>query len=228
MANAAASVSQLRVEGAAIAFTVAVTGPAEATFDTLMLAYDSTGDERNRTDCGRMTGGQTWDASLDLPVHSLGDGDYSVWVFVMPTDTGGAPPTPVAQAGVSFMIAQGHVYPSHERPVALTEINAPQLTGVRLEGTWVVFAMTNDESFDIEVLHELRLEPPDGGDARVFEGKEVLRGRGTQEGHYLLPEDLADGRWRFAVTVRVANTFDLSATSYHALDVNGRVLTLIS
>ena len=73
-------------------------------------------------------------------------------------------------------MAQGHVYPSHERAVALTPMNAPQLTAVRLEGTWVVFEMTNDESFDIEVLHELRLEPPNGGDARVFEGKEVLRG----------------------------------------------------
>jgi hypothetical protein len=55
----------------------------------------------------------------------------------------------------------------------------------------------------------------------------LLRGGGTQVGHYLLPEDLADGRWRFALTVRVANSFNLFATSYLYLDVNGRVLTLI-
>jgi hypothetical protein len=26
-------------------------------------------------------------------------GDYGVWIFVMTTDTGGAPHTPIAQAG---------------------------------------------------------------------------------------------------------------------------------
>jgi hypothetical protein len=73
MATSTATVTGLRVDDQAIAFTVKVDGPPGTTGEGSMMVYGATGTERSRTDLGVMTR-PTLGRLAELPVASLGDG----------------------------------------------------------------------------------------------------------------------------------------------------------
>ena len=152
-----------------------------------MVVYDAAGTDRQRTELGTMASGQSWQASLDLPASTLDDGDYGVWVFVT-AGTAHNMAGPAVQEGVGFLIGRGRVYPSREQVDQRTFTTPPTLSPLRLEGSWIVFDMTNHETFDIEVSHEFAISLEGSVDPQKFRGLELVRAEATQHGHYLLPD----------------------------------------
>ena len=53
-----------------------------------------------------------------------------------------------------------------------------------------------------------------------------MRAGATQQGHYLLPENLADGKYIVAVTIQNEDS-DYIAPTMAALQVDGTVVTVI-
>jgi hypothetical protein len=226
MATVEAVLTDLRVQDQTLAFSLAVTGDAGGTVAPMMVVYDAAGTERDRTDLGTMDAGQTWEASLDLPVAKLEDGDYGAWVFITTTASDGQT-GPYVEQGISFLVGRGRVYPSGEHPDKPVFNTPPTLSAPRLEGSWVVFDMTNHETFDVEVYHQMAIGIAESGNMQTFHGQELLRATATQQGHYLLPEDLADGRYLILITVQDEGS-SYEAPGVAEIQVNGTVVTLLS
>lgn len=225
MATTSATIDNLRIEGQSLAFTLSVVGDAGGYADVMTIVYDAAGGERANKEHGRLDAGQSWDAYLDLPAATLDDGDYGAWVFafaVTADDKSGDS----AQQGISFLVARNYIYPSNERPDTPTFSEPPTLSPLRLEGTWIVFDMKNNEEYDVSVVHELSIGIKDSGDAQWFQGEELLRASATHQGHYLLPDNLVDGRYLAMVAVRKEGS-DLSAAEVTEIQVDGTVLTLM-
>jgi hypothetical protein len=225
MATASATITNLRIEGQALAFTLAVDGNEGDYADAMMIIYDAAGNERERTDLGKMTAGQSWDAVLDLPAATLDDGDYGAWVYVS-TTTADDHFGDGAEQGVSFLVGRNHIYPSTEQPDARPFTTPPTLSPLRLEGSWLVFDMTSHETFDVEVFHQFAIGLQDSGEQQTFHGQELLRAGATQQGHYLLPDNLADGRYVAIVTIQNAGS-DFIEPAVSGLQVDGTVVTVV-
>ncbi len=225
MATPSATITNLRIEGQTLAFTLAVQGNEGDFAEALMIVYDASGSERERTELGTMAAGQSWDAVLDLPAATLDDGDYGAWVYAS-TTTGDNQYGAGAEQGVSFLVGRNHIYPSTEHADKRTFTTPPTLSPLRLEGTWIVFDMTSHETFDVEVYHEFAIGIEDSGDQQTFHGKELLRAGATQQGHYLLPENLADGRYLAVVTIQNEGS-DYIAPAISGLQVDGGVITVV-
>ena len=227
MANVAATLSNLRIEDQTLAFDLSVTGDVGGYGETTMIVYDAAGTERQRTDLGSMSVGEIWEAHLDLPGSTLGDGDYGAWVYVV-TVAADEQDGPAIEQGVSFLVGRGRIYPSREAADRRTFTTPPTLSGLRLDGTWVVFDMTNHEAFDIEVFHELSISPAELYDNyQTFHGQELVRAGATQQGHYLLPDHLADGRYDVLVTIQNEGS-DLIEPAIALIQVDGNVVTTVS
>ena len=190
-----------------------------------MVVYDAAGTDRQRTELGTMASGQSWQASLDLPASTLDDGDYGVWVFVT-AGTAHNMAGPAVQEGVGFLIGRGRVYPSREHVDQRTFTTPPTLSPLRLEGSWIVFDMTNHETFDIEVSHEFAISLEGSVDPQKFRGLELVRAEATQHGHYLLPDHLAGGRYLVSVTLQNEGS-DLVDPASANIQVDGDVITLV-
>lgn len=226
MATASASITNLRIEGQALAFTLAVDGDEGGFAEAMLIVYDASGNERERTDLGKMATGQSWDAVLDLPAATLDDGDYGAWVYATATTADNQFGTG-AEQGVSFLVGRNHVYPSTEHADKRTFTAPPTLSTLRLEGTWMVFDMTSHETYDVEVFHEFAIGIQDSGDFQIFHGEELLRAGATQQGHYLLPDNLADGRYLAIVTIQNEGS-DYVAPAVSGLQVDGGVITVLA
>jgi len=225
MANPSVSVTDLRVDDQAVAFSVTVDGPPDTNAKGDLIVYDAAGVERSRTDLGQMTGPQRWDAWLELPVHSLPDGDYAAWVFVV-TDGDYLGPGSTDQKGISFLMGRGRVYPSQEAAPKREFGQPPTVSPMRLEGTWIVFDMTNAQSYDVPVNHEFTIGQ-EGGTFQTFRGQELLQAKATQQGHYLLPDDLADGKYLAALSVQVEGS-DFPAVGISYILIDSGVITQLS
>jgi hypothetical protein len=225
MATVSATITHLRIEGQALAFTLAVDGNEGDFAEVMMIVYDAAGSERERTELGTMLAGQSWDAVLDLPAATLDDGDYGAWVYATTTAADGQFGHG-AEAGVSFLVGRNHIYPSTEHADKRTFTTPPTLSPLRLEGTWIVFDMTSQETFDVEVHHEFAIGIEESSDQQLFHGTELLRAGATQQGHYLLPENLADGRYLAIVTIQNEGS-DYIAPAISALQVDAGVITVI-
>ncbi len=225
MATASATITNLRIEGQALAFTLTVDGDEGGFAELMMIVYDASGTERERTDLGKMASGQTWEAMLDLPAANLDDGDYGAWVYANTTTADNQFGTG-AEQGVSFLVGRNHVYPSTEHADKRTFTTPPTLSPLRLEGSWLVFDMTSHETFDVEVHHEFGIGIQDSGDLQTFHGEELLRAGATQQGHYLLPENLADGRYLMVITIQNEGS-DYIAPAVAGLQVDGGVMTVV-
>ena len=114
MATVSATITNLRIEGQALAFTLAVDGNEGDYAEAMMVVYDAAGTERERTELGRMAAGQSWDATLDLPAATLEDGDYGAWIFASTTTAADNQFGTGAEQGVSFLVGRNHIYPSTE------------------------------------------------------------------------------------------------------------------
>jgi hypothetical protein len=133
---------------------------------------------------------------------------------------------PNAEQGISFLVGRGHVYPSGEQADKRTFTTPPTLSNLRLEGSWIVFDMTNHDGSDLEVFHQLAIRLESSADFQMFHGQELVRAGATQQGHYLLPDNLADGRYVVIVTVQnEGSDYVLPATS--GIHVDGDVITAI-
>jgi hypothetical protein len=214
----------VRIEDQAVAFSVAVEGPPDSKGNGLMVVYDAVGTERSRTDLGELVPGQRWDALLDLPVGSLADGDYAVWVFVGSEASDGSFGKG-DQKGASFLVGRGRVYPSTERAAARGFAAPPTLSPMRLEGTWIVFDMTNAETYDVAVTYQVSISQP-GGTTREFHSTELLRPRATQQGHQLLPDDLPNGKYMVIVLAQAEGS-DFPATVLGDVLIDGAVVTMV-
>jgi hypothetical protein len=224
MAHVEASITNLRIEEQSLAFDLMISGDPGGSGAPVMIIYDAQGVEHDRSFLGTMEVDQPWNAVVDIPVAKLPDGDYGAWVFVNTTAADGTF-GPQAEAGVSFLMGRGRVYPSREQADEPSDHSAPGLSSIRLEGSWIVFDMTNREAFDVEVDHELSVSAMDLTNEQKFNGLELVRAGATQQGHYLLPEDLADGRWMVSVTIQVAGS-NRAALTIAYVHVAGGVLTL--
>lgn len=227
MARATATINNLHIKDQMLAFSMESSGDTTVELLLYMAVYDAAGTTRQQNDLGSMVPGQPWTAELDLPVSDLEDGDYSAWVSVYLYDETEINPddTPLTQQGVSFLVGRGRVYASNERPDAPTQADPPRVSEPRLDGTWVVFDMTNLEKLDVEVHHELMVYDAAGNDAaRKAEGQELLRAGATQQGHHLLPEGLADGRYMLMVTVNREGS-DMPSVMSSWIEVAGTVIT---
>ena len=226
MATVSATITNLRIEGQALAFTLAVAGNEGDYAEAIMVVYDAAGSERERTELGKMAAGQSWDATLDLPAATLEDGDYGAWIFATTTtadDQFGAG----AEQGISFLAGRNHIYPSTEQVDKRSFTTPPTLSPLRLEGTWIVFDMTNHETYDVEASHELSIGIQESGDPQTFHGQELLRAGATQQGHYLLPENLADGRYLAVVTIQNEGSEYVGPPAVANLQVDGTVITVL-
>ena len=101
------------------------------------------------------------------------------------------------------------------------------LSPLRLEGSWIVFDMTSRETFDVEVYHEFGIGIEDSGDQQTFHGTELLRAGATRQGHYLLTENLADGRYLAVVTIQNEGS-DYIAPAISSLQVDAGVITVVA
>jgi len=130
------------------------------------------------------------------------------------------------QQGISFLVGRGHIFPSSEAPDERTHQAAPGLSFLRLEGTWIVFDMINHESFDVEVVHEFTVSDMVPTDVATMHGRELVRAGATQQGHYLLPDTLADGKYLVEVLANAEGS-DLSAMAMAEIEVDGTAVTLV-
>lgn len=220
-----ATITNLRIADQALAFTLTVTGDAGGFAEPMMYVYDAAGSERERTNLGRMEVGQTWEALLDLPATTVGDGDFGAWIDVLTTAADGQM-GPLAREGIGFLVGRGRVYPSREHVDDRTFDTPPTLSPLRLEGTWIVFDMTSTAQHDVEVIHQLAVGIENSGNFQSFHGQELLRAGATQQAHYLLPDQLADGKYIVSVTAKNEGS-DFPAAGYAEFQVNGGVITLL-
>ncbi|HEY7627809.1 MAG TPA: hypothetical protein VH761_12100 [Ilumatobacteraceae bacterium] len=226
MARATATINNLRIKDQMLAFSMESSGDTAVELLLYMAVYDAAGTMRQQSDLGSMVPGQPWTAELDLPVSDLEDGDYTAWVSVYLYDEAETNPddTPLVQQGVSFLVGRGRIYASNERPDAPTSADPPRVSKPRLDGTWVVFDMTNSEHFDVEVHHELSVYNQAGDEVHKANGQELLRASATQQGHHLLPEELADGRYMLMVVVNREGS-DMPSVTSSWMEVAGTVIT---
>jgi hypothetical protein len=84
--------------------------------------------------------------------------------------------------------------------------------------------MTSNEKHDVEVIHQLLIGRTDMDDQQTFHGEELLRAGATQQGHYLLPESLPDGRYYVGVTVQNEGS-DYVMPELMYIQVDGSVIT---
>jgi hypothetical protein len=222
--DASATISELRIEEQGVAFRVTVDGPPGTTGKGTMIIYDASGVERSRTDLTDLAAGQSWDTWLEVRGESLGDGDFAAWVIVV-TDTADGSFGKNDEKGVSFMVGRGRVYPSQEVAHAIEHATPPTISPLRLEGSWVVFDMTNPETYDLPVAHELMIGQ-EGGTFQTLKGTELLQAQATQQAHYLLPADLVNGKYLIAVSVTVAGSYFPNLGLAYIL-VDGGVITLL-
>jgi hypothetical protein len=225
MATVAATLTNVRIDDQSIAFTLDVSGDPGGTASAYLFIYDAAGTERERTELGSMSVGQTWEAHLDLPVSKLEDGDYGAWVDVLTKAADGQDGT-FAREGVAFLVGRGRVYPSHEHVDQRSFDDPPTLSPLRLEGSWLVFDMTSTAKHDVEVLHRMAIAIAESGNAQEFHGQELLRAGATQQAHYLLPEHLEDGRYVVAVSAQNEGS-DYPSVGVLELQVSGGVVTVI-
>lgn len=207
-------------------FTVESSGDTAVQLLLYLGVYDAAGTDRQQNDLGSIVPGQTWTGEIDLPAASLEDGDYGAWLSVYLYDESDwdADDKPLAQQGVSFLVGHGRVYASTERAVAPTTAAPPKISALRLNGSWIVFDMTNSEQFDIEVNHELKVYDANGGEVHRANGRELVQPGATQQGHYLLPEGWGDGRYMILVLVSRAGSEEPIVGSMW-IEVAGAVMT---
>lgn len=221
-ANVTPTISDMRIENQMLAFTLTVTGDTDGVAEPFMRVFDAAGNERQRADLGKMLAGQTWQASLDLP-HGLEDGDYGVWISVT-TKNAAEEMGNFTEQGLSFLVGRGHVYPSTEAADKRGFTAPPKLSALRLEGSWIVFDMTNSEQYDIEVRHEMFIGRENMNDQQKFHGEELVRAGATQQAHYLLPDALPDGQYYVGVTIQTEGS-DYAVPELMNLRVDGSVVT---
>jgi hypothetical protein len=200
MAGVSATISDLRIENQQLLGKISVGGDPGGYGEALLVVYDAGGTERHRSDLGRMDAGQQWDMQLDVEGRGLEDGDYGAWIYVTLTGADGSM-TEGAQQGVSFLIGRGEVYPSREAADRRDFDAAVEPSNLRVEGSWIVFDMKNTERFDVEVAHEL-LITNESSTPHTANGEELVRAGATQQGHYLMPEQMVDGRHYVSVVVQ--------------------------
>jgi len=220
MAALQATISGLQITDQQLICKVNVDG---ANASAMMIVYDAGGTERARTDLGTMEAGQSWDLTLDVLGGGLEDGDYGAWIYVFPVAGEGTTGNG-AEQGVSFLVGRGEVYPSREAADKRHFDTPVECSNLRLEGSWVVFDMKNTSKVDVEAAHSLMIT---NGTAAVHHanGEELVRAGATQQGHYLLPEQMENGRYTAVVVVQAQGS-DAQVPALMNIDVDDNVVTI--
>jgi hypothetical protein len=223
VANVSATISDLKIQDQQLLGRVSVVGDSGGYGDALMVVYDAGGTERHRTDLGKLEAGQQWDLTLDVLGGGLEDGDYGAWIYLSLTAADSSAGRGVEQ-GVSFLVGRGEVYPSREAADRRHFENPVEPSNLRLEGSWIVFDMKNTAGFDVEVAHSLQIANDTTTPHRA-NGEELVRAGATQQGHYLLPDQMADGRYDVSVVVQAQGS-DLQLPVAISIDLNQGVVTV--
>ena len=225
MPNESATISDLKIQDQRLWGRISVVGDPGSFGQTTLVVYDASGTERHRSDLGRMDAGQPWDLQLDIEgTRGLEDGDYAAWLWVYLTHADGSSGDVVEQ-GVSFLVGRGEVYPSGEA-VANRDFERPvEPSNLRLEGSWIVFDMKNNAKFDVSVTHSFAIVG-DTGAVHTANGEELVQAGATQQGHYLMPEQIADGRYFVTVVVQAQGS-DLELPIGINIDVDQGVVTVV-
>jgi 2-phospho-L-lactate transferase/gluconeogenesis factor (CofD/UPF0052 family) len=225
MAGISATVTNLRIQDQQLLAKITVAGDAGGYAEPMLVLYDAGGTERRRMQLGRMDAGQDWDLMPDLNDGSLEDGDYGAWIYTALTAADGTTSFATEQ-GISFLVGRGEVYPSREAVDKRTFEAPVEPTNLRLEGSWVVFDMKNTAKHDVEVHHHLMiLSSTDSTDPHRASGEELVRAGATQQGHYLLPEQMTDGRYDVSVVVEAQGS-DAEMPLLIAIDVRQGVVSV--
>jgi hypothetical protein len=223
VAHVSATINDLKIQDQQLLGRVNVEGDSGGYGDALMVVYDAGGTERHRTDLGKLEAGQQWDLTLDVLGGGLEDGDYGAWIYLLLTTADGSAGV-AAQQGVSFLVGRGEVYPSGEAADRRHFDNLVEPSNLRLEGSWIVFDMKNTARFDVEVAHSLAILN-DATTPHKANGEELVRAGATQQGHYLLPEQMADGRYFVSVVVQAQGS-DMQLPVGINIDLNQGVVTV--
>ena len=223
MAKLAATISDLRINDQKLVGRISVDGDAGGYGDGQLVVYDAGGTERHRSDLGKMESGQPWDMQLDVKGRGLEDGDYAAWIYVIlkPADDSIGD---VVEQGVSFLVGRGEVYPSREEADKRRFEHPVEALDIRLEGSWIVFDMKNTARFDVEVVHTLVIVN-DATTPHTASGEELVRAGATQQGHYLLPGHMVDGRYLVSVVVQSQGS-DVQNAVWTYIEVNDGVVTV--
>ena len=225
MANISATITGLNIHDQQLWGRVSVVGDAGGFGQTTLVIYDASGAERSRSDLGKMEAGQPWDLQLDVEGGGLEDGDYAAWLWVYLTAADGSSANVVEQ-GINFLVGRGEVYPSREAVDKPNFESAVEPSNVRLEGSWIVFDMKNTATHDIEVSHSVSIIG-DSGIVHRSNEEELVRAGATQQGHYLLPEHIANGRYFVSVIVQ-AHGSDAAMPTGMNIDVDQGVVTVVT
>ena len=200
MADPTITISDLRVDGQAAVFTIDFTGAPELEAESYLKIYDAATQVRKEEELYRahLSDVHQHSGSWDLPADELEDGDFTAWIeaYLWERDAEGGRAVANERKGVSFLVARGQVYPSTEAAPPIDARNVIMIENVRLEGTWVVFDLVNSADHDVTVEHSILFgRPAEDENFQEMKGREVVNGKATQSAHYLLPEDLADGKY---------------------------------
>jgi hypothetical protein len=201
MADPTISISDLRIDGQSVVFTIDFTGAPELEATSHLRIYDSSSEMKKEEELYRapLSDVHQHSGTYDLPAGTLGDGDFTVWVEanLWERDPESRSGMSVADAskGVSFLVGRGRVYPSSEAAPAIDAETVITIENLRLEGTWVVFDLVNSADHDVSVDHLIRFGLTEEDELQEMKGREVVNTKATQAAHYLLPEALPDGSY---------------------------------
>ena len=225
MAGVTGTMSELRIENQQLHGTISVVGDPGVSGFAMLVVYDAGGTERFRSELGKIDVGQAWDLHLDVEGGSLEDGDYGAWIFLTLMDTDGSPVENV-ERGVSFLVGRGEVYPSREAVDERQDDSPVAPSNLKIEGSWIVFDMTNPKRYDVEVAHQLSIFK-EIDEVHTARGEELVRAGATQQGHYMVPERMADGRYVVTVNVQAQGSDALIPIEI-TIDVDQGVVTVVS
>jgi len=196
------TIDQLALNDQTAYAVVTFTGPPDATGSSRLVIYDATGAEVWSQPLYEETLGTIWqhEANIDLPIDTLGDGDFGLWVTAWMGAADGEPLDNASQ-GLSFMVGRGRAYKSGEA-VHEPDMDQPVIIhDTRLEGTWVFIDMVNHSNYDVSVVHGISVLL-NGSEIHTATGEELVNASATQQAHHLLPEGLADGDYTVHATVQ--------------------------
>jgi hypothetical protein len=232
MADPTISITDLRVDGQAVVFTIDFTGAPELEAESYLRIYDSSTEMKKEQELyrGPLNDVHQHSGTYDLPAGELGDGDFAVWVeaHLWERDPESRSGMSVAHEtkGVSFLVGRGRVYPSTEAAPAIDAENVITIENLRLEGTWVVFDLVNSADHDVSVDHSIHFGLSEEDEFQEMKGREVVNAKATQSAHYLLPEALPDGSYTVVANSQIEGAYGDDSDSLD-FQAHGGALTVV-
>jgi hypothetical protein len=209
VADPTISITEFRIDGQTVVFSIDFTGPPDAIAESNMYVYDATSELKKYDELwkGPISESHQHAGHYDLPASTLPDGDYAVWIraWVSTHDASSGLDMVATEGteGLSFLVGRHHVYASAEEAHADDPGKVKvSIAHLRLEGTWVIFDLVNAAAYDVSVDHSIGVYR-DGSSFHNAAGRELVNGNTTQSAHHLLPEEIPDGSYSVSAYVQV-------------------------